>query len=235
KIIEGDIHYVLKDETNPKADIIVTELLGSFGDNGLAPECWKSTLPLLKETTEFIPSKFETFLAPVCATKLRDQLRDSMVSVFEEKRAINAKFDKETGEFKYWRPKTWYDHFYVSSMKRFFASAQPQHLSQFICPSTTNDDEYNNERHNIIKYDIEEACEIDGFVGYMAAVLAKDVFVSNSPYFRKGKYTCSKSWLPCYIPLREGIHVKKESQVLFYFWRKVSDEGVWYEWKVEYT
>jgi protein arginine N-methyltransferase 5 len=233
KIIEGGIHHVLKDETIPKADIIVTELLGSFGDNSLAPECWKSALTIIKETTEFIPSKFETFLAPICATKLRDQLRDSMVSVFEEKRAVNAKFDKETGEFKYWRPKTWYDHFYVVSMKRFFAPAQPQHLSQFICPSFN--EECNNERHNIIKYDIGPACEIDGFVGYMAAVLAKDVFVSNSPYFRKGKYTCPKSWLPCYIPLREGIHVKNDSEVLFYFWRKVSDEGVWYEWKVEYT
>uniref|UniRef100_A0A914ZAG4 Protein arginine N-methyltransferase n=1 Tax=Panagrolaimus superbus TaxID=310955 RepID=A0A914ZAG4_9BILA len=233
RIIEGDMRFVLNDENLPKADIIVSELLGSFGDNELAPECWQSSLPILKESTECIPFQFGTFAAPICSPKIRDQLRDSFVSVFDKERAVSAKFDKETGRFNYWRPKNWYDHVFVCPMKRFYEVAPPQHIAQFKFPKLNED--LSNDRHTVVKYDIKHSCEINGFAGYFAAVLANEVFLSNSSHFRKGRITCSRSWFPCYIPLRDGIHVKGGTELMFYFWRKTSNIGTWYEWRVEYT
>lgn len=227
------MRFVLQDCNLPKADIIISELLGSFGDNELSPECWQSALPIQKDNTEFIPFQFGSFAAPICAPRIRDQLRDSFVSIFDSERAISAKFDKETGTFKYWRPEHWYDHVFVCPLKRFYEASPPKHVAQFKFPKLG--EIINNERENVIEYPIKHACEINGFAGYFAAVLANEVFLSNSSRFRKERNACSRSWFPCYIPLRDGIHVKEDTNLIFYYWRKVSDIGVWYEWKAEYT
>ena len=53
-----------------KADIIVSELLGSFGDNELSPECLDGAMWMLKEGGVSIPAEYESFVAPVTAAKL---------------------------------------------------------------------------------------------------------------------------------------------------------------------
>ena len=52
-----------------KADVIVSELLGSFGDNELEPECLECASRLLKEGGVSIPAKAINYLAPVSSHK----------------------------------------------------------------------------------------------------------------------------------------------------------------------
>ena len=46
---------------NVQADIIVSELLGSFGDNELSPECLYDAQHLFKEDAISIPSSYPSY------------------------------------------------------------------------------------------------------------------------------------------------------------------------------
>lgn len=62
KIIEGDMRYVLNDPELPKAAMIISELLGSFGDNELAPECLSGVSSICTPNTQFVPYQFSSLL-----------------------------------------------------------------------------------------------------------------------------------------------------------------------------
>jgi protein arginine N-methyltransferase 5 len=75
-----------------KADILVSELLGSFGDNELSPECLDGATRFLKSAFEYfykrilliilvsadgmsIPSSYTAHLAPLSSSKLYNEAR----------------------------------------------------------------------------------------------------------------------------------------------------------------
>lgn len=53
-----------------KADILVSELLGSFGDNELSPECLDGAQKFLKPDGISIPADYTAFVAPMVSNKL---------------------------------------------------------------------------------------------------------------------------------------------------------------------
>lgn len=83
-VISTDIR---KYSADIKADVIVSELLGSFGDNELSPECLYGAEDLLKReypVASFltssaggisIPQQYESFIAPISSTKLYGEAR----------------------------------------------------------------------------------------------------------------------------------------------------------------
>lgn len=70
----GRVDIVLSDmrdwKPTEKADIIASELLGSFGDNELSPECLDPTEPFLKETGIYIPFRYISYAQPISCQKL---------------------------------------------------------------------------------------------------------------------------------------------------------------------
>jgi len=64
-------------DTEGIADIIVSELLGSFGDNELSPECLDGAQRsgLLKEDCVSIPQEYTSYLAPVSSFRLHAEAR----------------------------------------------------------------------------------------------------------------------------------------------------------------
>jgi protein arginine N-methyltransferase 5 len=48
-----------------KLDIIVSELLGSFGDNELSPECLYNVQSFLNENGIMIPHSYMSYIRPV--------------------------------------------------------------------------------------------------------------------------------------------------------------------------
>lgn len=57
------------------ADILVSELLGSFGDNELSPECLDGAQHLLKPDTGIsIPSSYTSCIAPIQSHRLYSEL-----------------------------------------------------------------------------------------------------------------------------------------------------------------
>jgi protein arginine N-methyltransferase 5 len=76
-------HMDMRDKQFPKAfigkvDILVSELLGGFGDNELAPECMIACHRLLTPTGVAIPRSTTSYLAPVNAGSFRRILLNSV-------------------------------------------------------------------------------------------------------------------------------------------------------------
>ena len=64
RIIESDMRClpaVARDLGLPQPDIVVSELLGSFGDNELSPECLDGVTSFLKPTTINIPQSYTSY------------------------------------------------------------------------------------------------------------------------------------------------------------------------------
>ena len=64
RIIESDMRCLpaaARDLGLPQPDIVVSELLGSFGDNELSPECLDGVTSLLKPTTINIPQSYTSY------------------------------------------------------------------------------------------------------------------------------------------------------------------------------
>ena len=57
-----------------KADIIMSELLGSFGDNELSPECLYPTASLLKEGGIYLPWRYSSFAVPMASQILWNEV-----------------------------------------------------------------------------------------------------------------------------------------------------------------
>lgn len=61
---------------NEKFDLIISEMLGSFGDNELSPECLKPLEKLLSKNGVFIPQKYESCISLVSCQKCFNQLEN---------------------------------------------------------------------------------------------------------------------------------------------------------------
>ena len=64
-IISGDMREWKSDKGHKAADIVVSELLGSFGDNELSPECLYDAQHLFKEDAVSIPCSYTSFVGPL--------------------------------------------------------------------------------------------------------------------------------------------------------------------------
>merc|ERR1711935_415375 len=62
-------------KTEVKADIMVSELLGSFGDNELSPECLDGAQSFLADDGISIPCKYVSYLAPITSSKLHNEVK----------------------------------------------------------------------------------------------------------------------------------------------------------------
>ncbi|KRX10596.1 hypothetical protein PPERSA_05416 [Pseudocohnilembus persalinus] len=73
---KGRVELVAKDmklwQPEKKADILLSELLGSFGDNELSPECLEWAQQYLKEDGISIPYNYTSFLTPVACQQISD-------------------------------------------------------------------------------------------------------------------------------------------------------------------
>jgi protein arginine N-methyltransferase 5 len=66
-IVDSDMRFWNAPE---QADILISELLGSFGDNELSPECLDGAQRFLKPTGISIPQSYTSYLVPISAQKI---------------------------------------------------------------------------------------------------------------------------------------------------------------------
>ncbi|EEC15894.1 Shk1 kinase-binding protein (Skb1), putative, partial [Ixodes scapularis] len=102
-------------EAPEKADILVSELLGSFGDNELSPECLDGAQRFLKEDGISIPCSYQSYLGPVQSHKLYSE-----VTVLREK-------DKH--------PLTSFETPHIVRLHNVAMPASPQPLFSFVHPN----------------------------------------------------------------------------------------------------
>uniref|UniRef100_M4C5E2 Protein arginine N-methyltransferase n=1 Tax=Hyaloperonospora arabidopsidis (strain Emoy2) TaxID=559515 RepID=M4C5E2_HYAAE len=188
--------------TKERADIMVSELLGSFGDNELSPECLDGAQDFLHENGISIPCEYTSYVAPVMSSKLWNEVKvhDSLKS-FETP--------------------------YVVRLHNFYALAPTQRCFRFTHPKFSA--RIDNRRQAELRFVAAESAVVHGLAGYFDAMLYDDVTLSIEPDTHSdGMF----SWFPIYFPLRQPLRFQKGEEVVVDFWRLESNSRVWYEWSV---
>ncbi|CAH8504242.1 unnamed protein product [Heterobilharzia americana] len=202
-LIEGDMREF---KTPEKADIFVSELLGSFGDNELSPECLDGAQSMLKDDGISIPCSYTSYVAPLQSLQVYNETKRS-------KDVTNrVGFSMETP--------------YVVRLRNCQILASPQVAFVFEHPKKVNLTE-SNAREVCCKFDIPQDSVIHGIAGYFEAVLYKDITLSIHPERHSPQMV---SWFPLVFPFEHPIHIHSGSRVTLYMWRLVSSRCVWYEW-----
>uniref|UniRef100_A0A8C4SKV7 Protein arginine N-methyltransferase 5 n=1 Tax=Erpetoichthys calabaricus TaxID=27687 RepID=A0A8C4SKV7_ERPCA len=194
-------------EAPEKADIIVSELLGSFGDNELSPECLDGAQHLLKEDGVSIPCSYTSYLAPISSSKLYNEVRTCR----EKDRDPEAQFEMP----------------FVVRLHNFHELAEPEPCFTFHHPN--KDPIIDNNRYCVLKFPVQCNTVLHGFAGYFETCLYKDVTLSIRPQTHSpGMF----SWFPILFPIKQPIPLSKGTDVCVRFWRCNNGKKVWYEWGV---
>ncbi|KAG2220444.1 hypothetical protein INT45_004186 [Circinella minor] len=192
-----------------KCDILVSELLGSFGDNELSPECLDGAQKFLKEDGISIPASYTAYVTPLASSKLYNE-----VAAYKDV--------------------THFETPYVVMFQQVCELAVSKPVWTFEHPNKTieQDPENNlhNNRYSQTKFDmIPQDMIMHGIAGYFESVLYKDVMISIHPDTHSpGMF----SWFPIFFPLRTPLQVAQGSTITLDFWRTTDAKKVWYEWSV---
>ncbi|XP_077537844.1 protein arginine N-methyltransferase 5-like [Haemaphysalis longicornis] len=190
-----------------KADVLVSELLGSFGDNEVSPECLDGAQRFLKDDGISIPREYTSYLAPLQSHKLYSE------AVAQREKDKHPLHSVETP--------------YVVRLHNVTILTEVQPLFTFVHPN--RDTPIDNSRYKVLHFDIEDNYYLHGFAGYFDTVLYKDVKLSICPNSHSpGMF----SWFPMYFPIKEPMRLPKGCKLEVHFWRCVSPRKVWYEWLV---
>ncbi|KAI5656709.1 hypothetical protein M9H77_25502 [Catharanthus roseus] len=175
-----------------KADILVSELLGSFGDNELSPECLDGAQRFLKPDGISIPSSYTSFIQPITASKIYN----------------DVKTHKDLLHF---------ETAYVVKLHRIARLAPSQPVFTFIHPdfSTTK----SNDRYKKLQFDMPSdtgSAMVHGFAGYFDAVLYKDVHLGIEPSTATPNMF---SWFPIFFPFRTPVCIQPGIPLEVHLWR----------------
>ena len=175
-----------------KVDIIVSELLGSFGDNELSPECLDGVQHLLNPTNGVsIPSSYSAHLTPIAAPRLHADIKGRLEN---DPNAAETPYVVMLHAF--------------SNLSTAMNSSAPEPIIlkawEFShpnrIPGATGGNRH-NQRYTRLKFPCPTRGACDGLAGYFEAILWADVELSTRPDEIDRKSPDMTSWFPLFFPL----------------------------------
>lgn len=221
-IIHGDMRKLINETEKSvipikSVDVIVSELLGSWGDNEASPECLQYVRIALKDTGVMIPQRYTSYLAPLCSSKLWMDAREMYGSMptSDHRRGLDCP--------------------YVVCLHSCHILAEAKPVFEFVHPDYTYNPQENLSNSGIFstmkfcEFEVKESSTIHGFAGYFDCTLYKDIGFSTVPHMAsEGMF----SWFPMFIPVEKPFTVKEGESVKVTLWRCVNSNKMWYEWIV---
>jgi type II protein arginine methyltransferase len=203
-------------------DILISELLGSFADNELSPECLDGVQHLLNAVHGIsIPASYSAHLTPIAAPKLHADIctqAPSNPNASETPYVVmlhaidyvstttnpSSTFDAPTTPPHYTPPlkpiihKAWsFTHPHHHNLSE-PPSSNP---ANSITPTTAISNAH-NARHTTLSFPTPQRGTIHGLAGYFEAVLYGAVELSTNPLTMDQKSEGMISWFPIYFPLK---------------------------------
>lgn len=190
-------------------NLVISELLGSFGCNELAPECLDAVSNLCDpETCISIPTEFTSYIAPAISPIMYSKVC---------RKTDPGRFDKPY--LPMW------DELDVLSSR--YAKAWT-----FQCLHTRGNNCQNKRRvHATLK--CHKKGVIHGLIGFFSAVLYKDVILSTCPTGDGPIPSRLVSWLPMFFPIEQPIYITDDQELSVFIKRECNKDRVWYEWSME--
>ncbi|CEP61555.1 protein arginine N-methyltransferase LALA0_S03e05490g [Lachancea lanzarotensis] len=210
-----------------KVDLCISELLGSFGCNELAPESLLNVEKhSCKKTTIFIPQSFSSYVAPISAPLLYQTLTTINVpNAFE---------------------KPWIVH----NIPHCITSTKLNEIWSFHHPVAGS----KLTKSAVTEFKIKNKCEIHALIGLFKATLFDDICLSILPdgstvkmaepikgvdgsagLYVKGEHTPDMmSWSPMVFPLKQPFFISDDSELELFMTRNhdQANHKFWYEWSV---
>lgn len=199
KLVQGDMREV---EIDTKADILVSELLGSFGDNELSPEClFPIQDKFMHEGSISIPCYYRSQVTPISSQVLWNEARLCQ-------------------EIK--------DPFSVGYVVFIFNAYYPceeeiKNVFHFTHPMEKLD----KNMYKQLTFISKNSGVLHGFAGFFETQLYDKVWLSIKPDTHTPNM---RSWFPMYFPLNRPMNVEAGSLVNISLWRLTKAHKVWYEW-----
>mmetsp|Transcript_16720 Transcript_16720/g.25262 ORF Transcript_16720/g.25262 Transcript_16720/m.25262 type:complete len:501 (-) Transcript_16720:1503-3005(-) len=253
QVIHSDMRNISSEALSiQRADIVVSELLGSFGDNELSPECLDGLheTGVVKESTIYIPCHYTSYIAPVSSLRLYSEARAQAYFPNSPSDGLDS---APMGNLKVMETP------YVVRTHAACQTHMEQACWEFFHPSTsatrerTAHVEFKSDKTNgagagsgygpvdqaIISMaqasgkTCAESLTIHGFLGTFTAIL----YTSNKDESTVVLSTCPAnysvgmfSWFPLYFPLKEPLFIPAGGNVSVSIWRRTEESKVWYEW-----
>lgn len=215
------VHVDMREWEAPEgADIMVSELLGSWGDNELSPECLDGAQRFLKPGGISIPYEYTSYMAPITSSRLWNEVAAQGAELLKQyETAYVVKL---------------HNHKMLADAKAVFTFQHPNHeapvgsaVSATPTPGEAPGGKPDNTRSSSLTFTSDCDATLHGFGGYFLARLYKDIDISIEPATHSpGMF----SWFPLYIPLRHPQAVAAGGTIAVHVWRCVGGGKVWYEW-----
>ena len=186
-----------------KVDILVSELLGSLGDNEASPECLNDSVMshLCPNGGISIPYRYFSTIEPVSAHKAWTQVRDM-------------------------------NKFQTPLVTLFHSFCQPSHegtqpLFDFMHDCESRPCPF--ERSRTLTWTSKSDTLIHGFAGYFHCDLDAEGTVVMSTDPRTATPTMV-SWFPAFLPLQIPVYVRSGDNIELYVRRRSTNLKMWIEW-----
>ena len=210
-IVHKDMRHWVTEE---KADIMVSELLGSFGDNELSPECLDGAQRFLAEDGISIPYSYTSYLAPITSSKLHEEVKNLKKLKHLETPYVVKLFA----------------HTVLAKNQEVFYFSHPNREMQMEGEGGLAN-QIDNERFKMLTFRRPETSPpavLHGFAGYFESVLYKDVLLSIRPETHTPNMF---SWFPIFFPLVKPVYLERgEREIQVSMWRRCESHKVWYEY-----
>ena len=204
-------------------DIVVSELLGSFADNELSPECLDGINDLINPVHGIsIPASYSAHLTPISAPKLHSDVVNQTVSNPAAPETpyvvmLHAIDFLSTAEFKGAT-----ENLNQSNTNRSSGSSSPTLATEFPTPFVQTAWSFSHPNKNIpppsptqstisnshnvrqtrLSFPTQNRGVCHGLAGYFETVLYGDVELSTNPVTMDAKSATMISWFPIYFPLK---------------------------------
>ncbi|KAI4098251.1 MAG: hypothetical protein LQ339_006510 [Xanthoria mediterranea] len=222
-----------------KIDILISELLGSFADNELSPECLDPLTHTCLNPTHglSIPSRYTSYLTPIAAPKLHADIASRTLT---DPTAPNTPYVVMLHAFDYLstqpppeNPATAAAPIIKEAWSFTHGAGNGASPSSSSSPSSSafNIQNNNNNKHNTrsarLSFPTPHRGCMHGLAGYFEAVLYAEIELSTHPLRAERKSRGMTSWFPIYFPLKVG------GSLTITMRRCTDARKVWYEWIVE--
>ncbi|KAL9635748.1 MAG: hypothetical protein Q9164_003265 [Protoblastenia rupestris] len=242
-------------------DIVISELLGSFADNELSPECLDGILPLLNPIHGIsIPQSYSAWLTPISAPKLHS---DISLRAVTDAAAHNTPYVVMLHSFDYVSTKSHISAYGPDFVSMPSSEKEPRPSSEYAGVTAVEDAVHiakppiptvrqawsfhhgpsaplpygssnsHNVRHARLSFDLRHRAVCHGLAGYFEAVLYPGVELSTNPLNMDQKSPNMMSWFPIFFSLKTPLYTPDHSTLTVSMFRATDNRKVWYEWMVE--
>ncbi|GME80673.1 unnamed protein product [Ambrosiozyma monospora] len=253
-IVNEDVRFWRPSNSNEQGfHLVVSELLGSFGCNELAPEVLAGLSKYRDPSLcVFIPQNLTTYISPIISPAIYRKLLDSNDPNKFNKLYIPTVETFDTPSSK--AAKLWTFDFpsptvplptQNATLPSTSVSTTSNSTSNTITTNTTvataqdfplySYSRLGSNRDNKRQVQTTLKCRrkgtIHGLLGFFTAVLYKSIVISNNP--QQPVPANLISWLPCFFPLDTPITLTDDQELSIFMKRDTDGARVWYEWSLE--